>query len=254
MAVKKEFKIRNINITEIHYHRNLQIANIEKLKTLFNNVDLNLVKTFYPPFVVETPKGFSLLGRHWVLALIIAKNPRLSGKASEEAYNIPVIVVDPASVEQILELDRLEIEFFLKFNTPNKASRSTLNRLKSRKAGRICPFCHGVLRRPRDKADRTKEVGYIIHCENNTKTSTGRKCDFELILTDIEYNLFINYKLPISKILVPISKNCPKCGNRLYKRIVHKSDEIRIYERCRNKISSNGGCDYNTFIKNIIEK
>ena len=145
---------------------------------------------FYPPIFLMDGKGSSLIliARQWVWSEYMSK----------ALYQFQAMVIrDGSQLQQIFDADDAEIQSLTDGVTLDNTKRNTTkDREKSRATGRICPFCGGVIRRPRSKIDRVKNGGHVVSCENNVKSITseyhGVKCDFVMSLTDAEMIKFKN--------------------------------------------------------------
>ena len=215
-------------------------SNDEKTKQLSSLVPTT-GNFFYLPVVIETDGKMTVVARHWVFAHYV----------SRQTYKFPVLIIDDESLLPIIiENDERDIQKLLAAETGRKDSKrnTTKDRERNRTAGRICPFCAGILRRPRSKNDRLRDGGHVITCENHVKDKnskySGKRCDFEMILTDTEIDFFAIYELDISKRLELTEELCPQCQNHLYKRTIIKKDSISTQLRCRNGYSSLNKCSY----------
>lgn len=207
------------------------------------------------PVLLKKGKKYFLIARHWVYSFYV----------SNEICSFPALIFqDERLLNKFLEIDRLETDEISniaqgKKLTDKPLSRKTKTKYKAISAGRICPFCGGVLRGPRTKG-QVKGGGYKITCENksNKNIGEGKGCDFYAILTKEEFDLFKKYELPTSAWLKKINnKKCPKCNNDVFLRIGKdpETGKMLSFERCRNyKNSTAKNCTYNQRYKGEYAK
>lgn len=205
--------------------------------------------THLPIFLKKGEKYF-LIARHSVYSFFV----------NNAIYSFPAFIFkDESLLNQLVEIDRIEINmisnraeagFEAREVNDKPRSRKTGTKYKAISAGRICPFCGGVLRGPRTK-EQVKGGGYKVTCENksNKNIGEGKGCDFYAVLTEREFQLFKKYELPTSKWLRRLDdKRCPECNKEIFLRIGKDpaTGKLISFERCRNyKNSTVKNCKYN---------
>lgn len=207
----------------------------------------NIFYLIHPPIFLKKGEKYFLVARHWTYSFFV----------SNGIFEFPALIFhDEKLLEQVSRIDESEITaFFSRDSVKSKPihkykSRKTITKHKAIEAGRICPFCGGVLRGPRTK-EQVKGGGYKITCENksNKNIGEGKGCDFYAVLTDDEFRLFKKYELPTSKWLKRIdNKKCPKCNSEIFLRVGKDptTGKLISFERCRNyKNSTSKNCTYN---------
>jgi hypothetical protein len=237
--VEYAIEVIDLKTHDIELHHNLI------KRQVLHEFDMIFYLTHLPVFLKDQGKYF-LVARHWVYAFFVGNG----------VFEFPALIVhDEKLLEQVFRIDESEISTIFSrgraegesINKPK--SRKTITKHKAANSGQICPFCGGVLRKSR-KNEKIDGKGYKITCENksNKLINNGRGCDFEAVLTDIEFEKFKKYDLPTSEWLIPIEnkKGCPLChGDILFHRMIRTGQGIKNSERCRNYHSRDKKCKYN---------
>ncbi len=196
---------------------------------------------FYPPIFWESPAKSTqlmLVARQWVFAEYLRR----------EQYVVNAIIIrDESLIPFLTACDEIEAGWLINSQIQGKSVKgTTADREDSRRSGRICPLCHGVLRRPLRKKDRVQGLGNLVECENNVKDKNSKyyekKCQFSMFLTDIEIVQFMKKELEITKILKPLNAYCLRCRGQLYERWTTKTNGITVTLRCINFYSDPQKC------------
>ncbi|MDA8088719.1 MAG: hypothetical protein M0Z61_00635 [Nitrospiraceae bacterium] len=237
-------ELRKINIleTSIIIPENLRDKtgngiNAKKEELISQIISSSGSNLFYPLIFLESstkPTQLKLVARHWAFA----------GYIKREQYVVDALIIkDEELIPGLIACDERETDWLFKGQIKGKSAKgtTTADREESRRSGRICPLCHGVLRRPLRKKDREQDDGYLIVCENNVKDmnskSHGKKCQFSMILTSVEIEKFKNKELNITEILRPLDACCIRCKGQVYERRVIKKSGITSTLRCINYYS-----------------
>lgn len=247
---------------DINYHSAISkdvssIADIHPsfagIAELFHSVNLPIA------LKLANDKQYHMIARYWVLQYVIDKGIQL----------FPAIIFDdPGLVPEVLELVKLENDYFTRkaastqvnkiiLSNPRKkqkrhikkqpasSSRATNGRHEAKYSGRLCPFCPGTLRKATGKYNTPQGDLLASDGPNRIHCSYRRnkyKCTFRASVTKLEIDLFRDKSkdFPTTSwlVLVP-GKKCPDCNDDVYARTIRRDNgKVEVWERCRKHFDS----------------
>lgn len=243
---------------EIVYHESIiKDANAFDRIQPYLEASYDLFHAIHLPIALKTHEGkkYKLIARYWTLQYLINHHDTIS--------RFPAIIFeDEKLVPEVLELEKLENDYFLRKETapdvsrmrtvkskskigrkkqPDSKFRSTARRRTAKSTGRKCPFCPGPLVKSIGKYNEPQ--GDLLSQDGPHRISCGYKknkrynCSFFATLTNAEYGDFINKDMSYPTttwIELAPDKICPDCGGKVYTRTRRNLDgTIQEQDRCR---------------------
>ena len=275
--LNRKFHIELLDLKDRHYdiayHASINkdansITRIQpQLETsfdLFNTINLPIA------LKAQDGKKYELVARYWVLQYLTEHHEKID--------KFPAIIFEDENlVPKILELEKLENDYFLRKETapdlakprpiksggklksslkkqPASKHRSTDRRRAAKATGRTCPFCPGPLVKA---TGEYKDSQGVLTQDGPNKILCGYRkisrynCSFFATLTDAENDDFTNKDMsyPTSEWLkLTPDRKCPDCGADVYTRTRHNlNGTVEEQDRCRkNHQTNDNACCWST--------